>query len=462
MSTTSFISGKFKFELNLGPGTQPVARDADAPLHILLVGNFRGIGPQPQSAWKPVAVDCDNFDEVMRNLKPQCRVTISEKATDLSFSTIDYFHPDRILPRLSAFLETDLQPAGNESDTGTIRRLLGGPVPSRAPAKAPAGKVDISTMIKAAIGSNAIAAPTAADQATQAASTLAKTDILRAVLHNPGFQALEANWRGLDLLMRNFGGEENIQCSILDCDLETFIGDVSLQDDLKASQFFKLLHARGPQERFALVLGLYAFEPTFAHLGVLARIAKICDAQRATFIAASSPSFIGCDSFAFEADCKALEPRLQAAWSQVRALAEAERVGLALPRFLLRQPYGANGEPIDAFSFEELPADLPHESFLWGNPAVLCGHVLADAFIAEGWKAATNGFGEVGDLPVYRFKANGESKVKPCAETWMPESVSERILAHGLIPILSIKGRDAVRAGGLRSISSRGAALPLG
>jgi len=195
---------------------------------------------------------------------------------------------------------------------------------------------------------------------------------------------------------------------------------------------------------------------------VLARIARICDAQRATFIAASSLSFVGCNSFALEADCKALEPKLQAAWSQVRALAEAERVGLALPRFLLRQPYGANGEPIDAFSFEELPADLPHESFLWGNPAVLCGHVLAEAFMAEAWKATTNGFGEVGDLPVYRFKANGESKVKPCAETWMPESVAEHILANGLIPILSIKGRDAVRVGGLRSISSRGAALPLG
>ena len=82
--------------------------------------------------------------------------------------------------------------------------------------------------------------------------------------------------------------------------------------------------------------------------------------------------------------------------------------------------------------------------------------------MAEGWKASTTGFGEVGDLPVYRFKAGGESKVKPCAETWMPESVAEHILANGLIPILSIKGRDAVRVGGLRSISSRGAALPLG
>jgi len=463
MSTTSFLSGKFKFELNLGPGAQPVPRDADAPLHILIIGDFCGIGSRPEKAWKPVPVDCDNFDEVMRDLKPQCRVTISTSVADLSFSTLDYFHPDRILPRITGLLEADTDPGAGatDSDTGLIRRLMGGPAPAPPPSKPMVGKVDISAILKAAVASSTTSVPGAAEQAKRAASIVTKTDALRSVLHNANFQTLEANWRGLDLLVRDLGGEENVRFSVLQCAQETFLTDVSLQEDLQTAQLFKLLHKQDSGERVAIVLGLYAFDPTFAHMGVLARIAKICDTQKAAFIAGANPSFAGSDSFAAESDCKELDPKLQSAWLKVRALPEAVRVCLALPRFLLRQPYGASGEPIDSFSFEELPPDVPHENFLWGNPALLCGHMLAESFMAEGWGASTSGFGEVDDLPVYRFKQDGETKVKPCAEAWMPERVAEGIFARGLVPVMSIKGRDAVRVN-LRPISSADAPVPLG
>jgi type VI secretion system protein ImpC len=138
----------------------------------------------------------------------------------------------------------------------------------------------------------------------------------------------------------------------------------------------------------------------------------------------------------------------------VRKLPEASSLGLALPRFLLRQPYGQRSEPIDGFPFEELPDGSAHEAYLWGNPAILCGFVLADAFQAEGWEMQAEGSGEVGDLPVYKFTEEGETKVKPCAEAWLSEHGGEAILSQGLMPLLSIKGRDAVRLGELRSVSS--------
>jgi type VI secretion system protein ImpC len=463
MSTTSLISGKFKFELNLGPSMQPVARDPDAPLHVLVMGDF--LGSPAREAGKPIPVDCDNFDAVMRSLRPQCRVSISNGVTELSFSTLDYFHPDRILPQIARLLEAEADSpapaADTDTDTSLIRRLMGGPAPVESPSKPVGGKVDISGILKAAVASSMTPTPGPGEQARHAASTLARTNALRSILHNSNFQALEANWRGLDLLVRGFGGEDNIRFSILNCVQEDFIADVSLQEDLQTAKLFKLLHHRDAHERVGLVLGLYDFEPTFAHMGVLARVAKICDTQKAVFLAAGKPSFAGCDSFAEEANCKELEPKFQAAWLKVRALPEASRVSLALPRFLLRQPYGSGGEPIDSFSFEELSPDVPHEDFLWGNPAVLCVHALAAAFLAEGWAVSLNGFGEVEDLPVHRFKQHGETKVKPCAEAWMPESVSERIFSQGLVPVMSIKGRDAVRVN-LRPISSADAPLKLG
>jgi type VI secretion system protein ImpC len=48
----------------------------------------------------------------------------------------------------------------------------------------------------------------------------------------------------------------------------------------------------------------------------------------------------------------------------MRELPQASYVGLSLPRFLLRQPYGRRSDPIGAFPFEELPAQPSHESYL--------------------------------------------------------------------------------------------------
>ena len=130
-------------------------------------------------------------------------------------------------------------------------------------------------------------------------------------------------------------------------------------------------------------------------------------------------------------------------------------MGLALPRVLLRQPYGKDSDPIESFPFEELAGDPPHEGYLWGNPAILCGHLLAAAFRAEGWEMQTRGYGEVGDLPVHKFRQEGETRVKPCAEAWLSERAGEAISKRGLMPVLSVKGRDMVRVAGLQSLAGK-------
>lgn len=132
---------------------------------------------------------------------------------------------------------------------------------------------------------------------------------------------------------------------------------------------------------------------------------------------------------------------------------EASYLGLALPRFMLRQPYGKESDPIEAFPFEELAAGAPHEDYLWGNPAVLCGYLLAAAFQAEGWDTQAGGYGEVGELPIHKFKEDGETQVKPCAEAWLTERATQAMLGKGLIPVLSIRGRDAVRLEVLQSLA---------
>src|SRR5260221_13265479 len=93
----------------------------------------------------------------------------------------------------------------------------------------------------------------------------------------------------------------------------------------------------------------------------------------APFLAAASPAVVGAKSFA-AADpdtWQPLEGEGAQAWEMLRSMPQASYLGLALPRFLLRLPYGKNTDPIDAFAFEELPEGSAHEGYLWGNPAIV-------------------------------------------------------------------------------------------
>lgn len=464
MSTTTLTSGKFKFDF-IKPAGQPLARDPDSAMHILLMGNFKGRS-EPATA-KPTRVDMDNFAQVMRSWEPACQITALGKAVNLRFASLDDFHPDKLLPRLTPLCEsapaagtTSAIVSEGESPDALLGRLMGGPTPSPAPPKPAPGAVDIGALLRSVVGANTASPASPAEQAAQSAANLARTSSLRTVLHERNFQELEANWRGLDLLLRDFGGEEHLALSVLDCGFERLKSDVSANDDLQSSALWQALQRRTGDERFALVLGFYTWNAALPELQALARAATICGTHGATFIGAAGASLAGRHSFGEEAEFQELPPELQNAWTKVRALPQASRLVLALPRFLLRQPYGALSDPIEAFRFEELTPGAAHEDFLWGNPGILCAHLLADAFLADGWSASTSGFGEVGELPVFRFKENGESIVKPCAETWMPDSAAEKIFAQGLTPVSSVKGRDAARVN-LRAVSSATPAIAL-
>ena len=107
----------------------------------------------------------------------------------------------------------------------------------------------------------------------------------------------------------------------------------------------------------------------------------------------------------------------------------------------------------------QLPPGSSHESYLWGNPAFACGYLLARAFQSEGWDLNPGAGGELEGLPLHKFKEDGETAVKPCAEAWLSDRSAEALLARGFIPVQSIKGRDAVRVMRLQSVT--GKALPV-
>jgi type VI secretion system protein ImpC len=438
-------------------------------------------------------VDCDNFQQVMDRL--DVRLNLPGQG-ELRFRSLDDFHPDQLMKQVRALaghlesraqlrnpataaaaaaeLRSRISGAANapasqsgappaESDGQTLSRLLGGAPPAPAPPGPPRQATAIEKLLREAAASSLAPSTSAEHSALLAWTELELTEQLRSILHHPDFQRLEAAWRAVDLLVRNFGGEEQIKILLLDVTAEELAADLTAREDLASTELARLLRREAEELPWAVWVGLYTLGNDVGEIEMLGRLARLAAATGAPFLAGASSGLVGCDSLACRPDPEdwqqPVAAELEAAWSALRALPEAQYLGLALPRFLLRQPYGKGSDPIESFPFEELPADPPHEGYLWGNPAILCADLLAEAFRADGWDMRPTGYGEVSDLPVHRFSTRGEIQVKPCAEAWLTERAGELILARGLVPVLSVKGKDAARVANLRSVRSPAAAL---
>ena len=448
---------------------------------IAILGDFSGRTSRPGSSLAPgvpVWINCDNFESVFGRFDVTLRSKpdrSGQKNSTLQFRRLEEFHPDELIRRIeplsrlfdlrarlldparaeSAVAEahailnvpvtetTPLPAVSTETTEELLARLLGKPE-SLKPESPPAAST-VERLIKQ------IVAPSVVPSATTEQSTLVQlvenevSVELRELLHHSDFQSLEAAWRGIDLLVRETG--DQIRLYLIDITKAELAAQVSA-GNLSKTGIFKHLERISP----AVVLGLYTFGS--GDQALLGALGSLMESLATSFVAGASPEMVGCRSFGSQPDPDdwASESSLHE-FDALRRLPQSVHLGLLAPRFLLRQPYGPDSDPIEAFAFQEVLADSEHETYLWGNPSVLCGDLLADAFAAAGWNFDTSGGGQICGLPVHTFTTDGETQVKPCAEAWLSERAANVILNRGIMPVESIRGRDAVEIKALQSFS---------
>jgi type VI secretion system protein ImpC len=495
-NTISF--GKFQFDLSPSIAARP--RDPEEPFRLLIIADLGGRQSRGQNTpiqgRRPILIDIDNVQQEFARWQPAVRISGPHwpgGSLEVSLSSMDDFHPDAMLKRApwSEWLETRkrlLNPSTAQAALDDVNRLLGrqpsvSTPGSGASPEAGASETSGDTLARLMGTGGAGARPTAAPASSTAAgnvealirSIVSPTNVptqtseqvvylqaldeelsrrLRAVLHEPNFQALEGNWRGVERLVRDFGGEETLKIFVFDISRAELESDLCSQSDLGVTGLFRGLR----DVSWGAVAAAFSFSDTLVDFELLGRLAKIGEALRVPIFAAAHERLLGCSSLATTPDPDDWQSPIRAdmleVWNALRRRTEMRQLGLALPRVLLRLPYGKGHDEIDAFPFEELETTRPHESFLWGNPAFACGHVIAQAFQSDGWDLSMSGVGEVDDLPVYRFLEDGTTCVKPCAEAWLSDRAAERMEEAGLIPIQSIKNRDAIRVANLRPLSA--------
>ncbi|MEO8240856.1 MAG: type VI secretion system contractile sheath large subunit, partial [bacterium] len=234
-----------------------------------------------------------------------------------------------------------------------------------------------------------------------------------------------------------------------DISAEELAADLSAQDDLTQSGFCELLRESTPDGRgpFSAVCGFYTFEETPPHAELLGRIAKVCAHVNAPFFGAISPGFM-------EVAKDDRHPLVAQAWDALRAMPEAGHVALATPRFLLRRPYGAKSEPIYEFDFEEFTEQEGLSGMLWANPVALVVILLAKSYRKTGPSLGLGSVMSLGEIPFHYVKDRyGDQVALPCTERNLTQTKTQNAIARGLMPVVSVKGRDEVRLASFQSLA---------
>ncbi len=476
-------------EIETGEKSERIEQpEPDSPFHIAILGDFsgrenRGVLDAKLQGRNPILIDRDNFDDVFGQLAPELHLHLGGPdgpRVAVRFRELDDFHPDRIFERLKIFRalrETREQlhdPARYEAAAAQVRSWSGAAAPQTQPA---APSADISRLSASELFEQTLSATEARSAASPARAgddfqallrdivapyveskpdpqrpeLVAQVDAaisgqMRALLHDPDFQALEAAWRGVFLLVRRLSTGENLKVFLLDVAKPEFAADM-------VATYEHLIEHPPRDERWAVMAGCYTFDPTDEDAQLLGRAAALARHAEAPFLAAGSPRILGCGSFAEPLEPRRWHPATADSWQALRRLPQATWLGLALPRFLLRLPYGKQTDATENFAFEEFGQTPRHDQYLWGNAALACACLLGEAFSESGWDLRPGEVAEISGLPIHTYRADGESQLKPCAEAFLSEHAAEAILDQGLMPLLSIKGSDAVRLLRFQSIA---------
>jgi type VI secretion system protein ImpC len=476
----------------------------EPPFHVLLLGNWSGMNSSKAdlSARRPVVIDRDNFDEVMRKLNVELSLQVEgSDALALRFSELDDFHPDRIFQQVSLFSELremrrrllnpntynemarEIRSWVGESKSKTVQPTETASVQPVAPPVSSENLLDqilsqgdeggLATVrqiserneLSEFVGKLVQPYLSQVDETEQATFVHAvdtlTSDLMRSILHHPQFKSLEAAWRGAYQMVRRVDTDVDLKIYLLDVSKEEFSDNLKANSDLTKSIFYKRFVEETLQtpgvHPWAVILGNFSFDLNVDDVATLIRIGKLAKSAQAPFIANVSLEMIGIKSLVntpevnqWDFSGNTNEAKL---WNALRSQPESVYLGLAIPRFLVRLPYGSDTEPTETFYFEEFTSKSNHESYLWANPCFIAGTLLAQSYRQGGWEMSQSLLLDIEGLPTHLYRENGEAKVTPCTEVVITLNACDKLLEQGLMPVISYKNSDNVRLVRFQSVA---------
>ncbi len=292
------------------------------------------------------------------------------------------------------------------------------------------------------------------------------SDQVNQILHHEDFQKLEGAWRGLHYMVNNTETDEQLKIRVMN------ISKADLGKTLKRykgtnwdqSPLFKKVYeeeyGQFGGEPFGCLVGDYHFDQSAPDVELLAEMAKVSAAAMAPFITGASPTLLQMDSWQELSNPRDLTKIFStpeyAAWRSLRESDDAKYLGLAMPRFLSRLPYGAKTNPVEAFNFEEDTGAADSSKYTWANAAYAMATNINRSFKEYGWCSRIRGIesgGAVENLPTHSFPTDdGGVDMKCPTEVSIADRREAELSKAGFMPLIHRKNSDFAAFIGAQSL----------
>jgi len=420
-----------------------------------------------------VEIDRDSFDAVMAEVAPSVRVPVAGgREVKLSFSSVSDFEPihliaqvpemvdahrraqslGRLLSHLDGndafadflvaiskdtkkkqLLATDLQDgsgklldraleAGFLTAAGEERENNLSALADALPALEPETRDPYAEILARTEGLNAGLSPD-----------------LNAILGNPAFQELEATWRGLWFLVARAETGPRLKIRVLDVSQEELRENFKTANTPQESVLHGLIKSEiyrsARKDPFSVLIGNYEFDLNGQDLELLGDIRSVAADAVCPFLSALASPHAGMPPHAAKKQL----------WQAFRTHRDGDFVHLCTPRILLRLPYGPDTAPSEVDAFEEdVTANGPQPTYLWGNPAWHLGERISRAVTTFGWPAAISGRENGGLLEgVPRLDAFDDGQNGALEVPISPEAARELDIT-GFVTASAVEGHQSI------------------
>ncbi len=286
------------------------------------------------------------------------------------------------------------------------------------------------------------------------------------ILHSADFQKLEGAWRGLHYMVNNTETDEQLKIRVMNISkadlsktLKRFKGTAWDQSPL-FKKVYEEEYGQFGGEPFGCMVGDYHFDQSPPDVELLGEMAKIAASAHAPFITGASSNLLQMESWQELANPRDLTKIFgtpeYAGWRSLRDSDDSKYLGLCMPRFLARTPYGAKTNPIEEFDFEEDVAGADHNKYAWANAAYAMATNINRSYKLYGWGSRIRGIesgGAVENLPLHTFPSDDGGVDQKCpTEIAIGDRREAELSKAGLLSLIHRKNSDFAAFIGAQSL----------
>lgn len=470
--------------LNAASNERGWLQNSSRPTQVLVIGDFSGRQSRGECDSHGLAqrklhrIDKDSFEQVFATLNVALKLAVAEQP--LRFEELDQLHPDYLYQNLDLFAryrQLLRQLRSHAHYQSAVQALTEEGIASPAKTAEQDELADTDTPASASLLDDMISAgstqPAAFDIAALIRQTVAPYiepardpkageyiaaveraigDMMRKLLQEPHFKALEASWRSLDWLNRRADTDREVHVHLLDASKQELANDWQNADaDMQRTQLGRrLIEGAGvPGEaKIDYLLLDTPITDADSDAQIVEYFAQLAGAVGADVLVGADAAQLGLEQaaeVAVETDVSQ-SPLQTEQWRELRQRPLAHNVYLAAPGFLVRLPFGERSNRIGSLQFEEAITPSALATYVWGNSAYLL--VLSQLRRPQGAEQAGQSDGtsaRLGNMPIYVFRdAEGDECVVPAAGVFLSSKYVTQLEQLGITPVQSVKNSDEI------------------